>query len=106
MSASLVTEDDGTTVQDTDGTALSETVDVREGLIRASGHLTRQGADLLSGTADSLRDSGHSLVVLDLRDVRGADAAGLDILRHLRRSFAASGDSLLIRHAPESAGRP
>ena len=86
-----------------DVTALFETVDLRNGLIRASGHLTRQGADLLSGTADSLRDSGHSSVVLDLTDVRAADDAGLDILRSLRRSFAASGDELLIRHAPQSA---
>lgn len=82
------------------GTALSETVNTRTGLIRASGHLTRQGADLLSGTADSLRVNGHSHVVLDLRDVQDADDAGLDILRTLRRSFAATGDSLLIRHAP------
>ena len=89
-----------------DETALAETVDARAGLIRASGHLTRQGADLLSGTADSLRLSGHSHVVLDLRDVRAADAAGLDILRHLRRRFAASGNSLLIRHAPGSDRRP
>jgi ABC-type transporter Mla MlaB component len=89
-----------------DGTALSETVNVRTGLIRASGHLTRQGADLLSGTADSLRVSGHSHVVLDLQDVLGADDAGLDILRRLGRSFAASGDSLLIRHAPEGESRP
>lgn len=86
-----------------DATALFETVDLRRGLIRASGHLTRQGADLLSGTADSLRDNGHSSVVLDLRDVRAADDAGLDILRSLSRSFAASGDELLIRHAPHGA---
>jgi ABC-type transporter Mla MlaB component len=86
--------------------ALSETVDMRRGHIRASGHLTRQGADLLWGTADSLRVSGHSHVVLDLRDVWGADAAGLAILHHLRRRFAASGDSLLIRHAPEGERRP
>jgi anti-anti-sigma regulatory factor len=83
-----------------EGTALSETVNLRRGLIRASGHLTRQGADLLSGTADSLRVHGHSRVVLDLQGVRDADDAGLDILRSLRRSFAATGDSLLIRHAP------
>jgi anti-anti-sigma regulatory factor len=99
----LTKEDDVTTSPAIDGTGLSETVDVRTGLIRASGHLTRQGADLLSGTADSLRHSGHSHVVLDLHDVRDADDAGLDILRNLRRSFAASGDSLLIRHGPRGA---
>lgn len=82
---------------------LTETVDPRTGLIRASGHLTRQGADLLSGTADTLRDSGHASVVLDLQDVQAVDDAGLDVLRTLRRSFAASGDELLIRHAPDGA---
>ena len=80
--------------------SLTETVDLRTGHIRASGHLTRQGADLLSGTADSLRGSGHSRVVLDLRGLRGADAAGLDLLRRLRTDFAATGAELLIRHAP------
>ncbi|TFV72155.1 STAS domain-containing protein [Blastococcus sp. CT_GayMR20] len=81
-------------------TMLSEVVDVGTGHIRARGHLTRQGADLLSGTADSLRVSGHTSVVLDLQDVRAADDAGLDILRNLRRRFAAAGGELRIRHAP------
>ena len=76
---------------------LTETVNTRAGLIRASGHLTRQGADLLRGTADSLRGNGHARVVLDLRDVLAADDAGLVILRDLRTSFAADGRELLIR---------
>ena len=74
MTATLSPHAAGTSGQ---SSALSETVDMRRGHIRASGHLTRQGADLLRGTADTLRISGHSHVVLDLRDVRGADAAGL-----------------------------
>jgi anti-anti-sigma regulatory factor len=84
--------------------SLTETVNVRTGHIRASGHLTPQGADLLSGTADHLRGNGHSRVTLDLRDVRAVDDAGLDILRDLRRAFEATGDKLLIRYAPEVAG--
>jgi anti-anti-sigma regulatory factor len=87
----------------TPGTFLAETVNVRTGLIRASGHLTSQGADLLSGTADHLRGNGHSRVVLDLRDVQAADDAGLDILRDLRRMFESAGDKLLIRFAPQVA---
>ncbi len=86
------------------GTSLTETVDARTGLIRASGHLTSQGADLLSGTADRLRDNGHSRVTLDLRDVRAVDEAGLDILRDLRSTFEAAGDKLLIRYGPDLAG--
>jgi anti-anti-sigma regulatory factor len=82
---------------------LSEVVDVRTGLIRARGRLTEQGADLLRGTADSLRGTGHSRVVLDLRDVREADSAGLAILSGLEASFRADGDLLLITHLPEPA---
>jgi hypothetical protein len=78
-------------------TSLSEVVDRRAGLIRASGHLSSLGADLLRGTADGLRDSGHLRVVLDLRAVRAADAGGLDILRELRRDFAADGRELVLR---------
>jgi anti-anti-sigma regulatory factor len=81
-------------------TVLTETVDPRTGHIRARGHLTAQAADLLRGTADSLRGRGHARVVLDLRGVRDADDAGLAILRSLRRAFAAAGGELLIRHAP------
>jgi anti-anti-sigma regulatory factor len=82
--------------------SLSERVDRTSGRIRASGYLTPQGADLLSGTADSLRGSGHTRVVIDLRDVRSADDAGLDILRSLRHRFAASGGELLIEHLPQA----
>lgn len=85
---------------------LSETVDLRIGLIRASGHLTALGADLLRGTADSLREGGHRRVVLDLAGVRAADDAGLDVLRRLRTDFAEDGGELVLQHAgqlsPES----
>ncbi|MGY1661103.1 STAS domain-containing protein [Geodermatophilus sp. SYSU D00705] len=76
---------------------LSEVVDRDAGLIRASGHLTSLGADLLRGTADGLRGSGHARVVLDLRGVRAADAGGLDILREMRQEFAADGGELVVR---------
>jgi anti-anti-sigma regulatory factor len=92
-----------TTTPVDDARSLSETVNRATGSIRASGHLTRLGADLLSGTADSLRGNGHTRVVLDLRDVRAADDAGLDLLRQLRSQFAAAGDELLIRHSPALA---
>jgi anti-anti-sigma regulatory factor len=76
---------------------LSEVVDRDAGLIRASGTLTTLGADLLRGTADGLRGSGHARVVLDLRGVRAADAGGLDILREMRQEFAADGGELVVR---------
>ncbi|WP_324275498.1 STAS domain-containing protein [Blastococcus brunescens] len=79
---------------------LRETIDRRTGSIRASGRLTLLGADLLRGTAESLHEDGHVRVVLDLRDVRDADAAGLDLLRGLGQEFAARGGELVVRHAP------
>ena len=82
--------------------SLSEMVDGDRGRIRAIGHLTSQGADLISGTADSLRGNGHTRVVLDLQGVRSADGAGLDILLDLRTRFAASGGELLIEHLPQA----
>jgi anti-anti-sigma regulatory factor len=85
------------------GRSLSERVDRSSGRIRASGHLTPQGADLLSGTADSLRGSGHTRVVIDLKDVWSADDAGLDILQSLRTRFAATGGELLIEHLPQAS---
>lgn len=79
---------------------LTEVVDARAGLIRARGRLTAQGADLISGTADSLRGSGHSRVVLDLREVRTADDAGLDILDGLRLRFRDAGGQLVVTDPP------
>ncbi|TFV64022.1 UNVERIFIED_ORG: STAS domain-containing protein [Bacillus sp. AZ43] len=76
---------------------LTETVDSATGSIRASGSLTRLGADLLRGTAQSLHGKGHARVVLDLRDVRDADDAGLDVLRGLGEELAATGGELVVR---------
>ena len=80
---------------------LSETVDRGIGLIRARGHLTRLGADLLSATADSLFGTGHTRVTLDLRELRAADDAGLAVLQELRTRVAVTGGELVLRHAPE-----
>ncbi len=85
---------------------LSETVDVRIGVIRATGHLTALGADLLRGTADSLREGGHRRVVVDLAGVRAADDDGLDVLRSLRASFAEDGDELVLQHSGQLLADP
>jgi anti-anti-sigma regulatory factor len=79
---------------------LSESVDLRTGLIRARGHLTSLGADLLRGTAESLYGRGHVRVVLDLQGVEDADDAGLDVLRGLGDELAARGGELVVRHSP------
>lgn len=85
---------------------LSETVDLRIGVIRASGHLSALGADLLRGTARSLREGGHRRVVVDLAGVDAADADGLAVLRTLRARFAADGDELVLRHAARLGTEP
>jgi anti-anti-sigma regulatory factor len=86
-------------------TQLSETVDQHVGLIRASGHLTRLGADLLSATADSLFHRGHTRVTLDLRDLRAADDAGLAVLDDLRARVAIAGGELVLQHESEESRR-
>jgi anti-anti-sigma regulatory factor len=81
---------------------LTEVVDSRLGTVRASGHLTAQGADLLRGTVEQLHRSGHTRVLLDLRDVQAADDAGLHVLHDAARALAATGGLLLVR-APGGA---
>ena len=82
------------------GPVLTEVVDGRAGRVRAGGHLTSQGADLLRGTVEGLLRQGHSTVVLDLADVQAADDVGLHVLSDLQREMAADGDLLLLRTAP------
>jgi len=78
------------------GPVLTEVVDGRAGRVRAGGHLTPQGADLLRGTVEGLLRQGHSTVVLDLADVQAADDVGLHVLSTLRSTMAAEGDLLLV----------
>lgn len=85
----------------TDGLArMTEIVNSRTGAIRVSGRLTAQGADLLRGTVEGLRNSGHTRVVLDLRDVRETDAAGLHVLRGVARKLEEQGALLMVRDRP------
>ena len=62
------------------GPVLTEVVDRHSGRVRVRGHLTAQGADLVRGTVDSLLRSGHSRVVVDVRQLDGADDEGLSEL--------------------------
>lgn len=79
---------------------LTEIVNPRIGSIRASGHLTVQGADLLRGTVEQLHRSGHSRVLLDMHAVQIADDAGLHVLSDAARGLAAAGGELLVRATP------
>lgn len=77
-----------------------EVVDQGRGSLRAGGHLTAQGADLLRGTVLALRGRGHERVVVNLQGVRSADDAGLRMLRILQDSVTAHGGELVLVHPP------
>ena len=85
---------------------LSEIVDRRIGVIRASGHLSATGADLLRGTARALREGGHRRVVVDLAGVQAADDDGMDLLRRLQVRFAEDGGELVLRHIRQLSAGP
>jgi hypothetical protein len=56
---------------------MTEFVDPHAGVVRASGVLTRSGADLLCGTVESLERLGHRSVVVDLSGLLGVEDEGL-----------------------------
>lgn len=86
------------------GAGFSEVVDQRTGAIRAGGHLTEQGADLLRGAVLVLQGRGHDRVTLDLGGVQAADDAGLRALRSLQEAVTAGGRELVLVHVPDGAG--
>lgn len=84
--------------------ALTEHVDLRLGRIRATGELTRTGADLLRGTVETLERQGHRRITLDLTGVRAADDEGLSQVEELRLDLAARSRRLTV-HAPDDEPR-
>lgn len=87
-----------------------EVVDQGRGSLRAGGHLTAQGADLLRGTVLALRGRGHERVTVNLQGVHAADDAGLRVLRTLQESVTAHGGELVLVSppgpAPEAVAAP
>ena len=82
------------------GPAMTEQVDPATGRVRVSGHLTRQGVDLLRGTVECLCRQGHARVVLDMAAVDGVDHGTLEALRALPRSAADARPSVLLVNTP------
>ena len=80
-------------------------IDGRSGAVRAEGHLTVRAADMVCGTVEALRRSGHGDVVVDLREVSAVDAGGLRVLESLERSLRDEGDRLTLLHARRSPGQ-
>jgi anti-anti-sigma regulatory factor len=85
------------------GPEMAEEVDPQTGRVRVRGHLTRQGADLLRGTAEALRRQGRTCIVLDLSAVDAVDEGALEVLRALSGPDAASGSSVVLVQAPRPA---
>jgi anti-anti-sigma regulatory factor len=79
---------------------LTEVVDTRAGVVRASGVLTRSGADLLCGTVETLERLGHRRITLDLTAVHAADDDGLAQLEELRTAMGAGQRPGLVVRRP------
>ncbi|CCG03834.1 STAS domain-containing protein [Blastococcus saxobsidens] len=87
-----------------DQAAFTERIDGRLGAIHAQGHLTVRAADMVRGTVEALRRSGHDTVVVDLQEVSAADEDGLHALRSLELSIRDDGGRLTLVNAPRSPG--
>jgi anti-anti-sigma regulatory factor len=85
-----------------DDSAFTERIDARLGAIRAQGHLTVRAADMVCGTVEALRRSGHGAVVVDLRGLSRADDEGLHTLHALEDRVREDGGRLTLLDAPES----
>ncbi|RZU31932.1 STAS domain-containing protein [Blastococcus saxobsidens] len=83
-----------------DRDSFTETIDGRLGAISAQGHLTTRAADMVRGTVEVLRRSGHDRVVVDLQGVERADDDGLRALHALADGIRADGGRLMLLHPP------
>ena len=82
------------------GATFSQVVDQRRRTIRAGGHLTVQGADVVRGAVLLLQRDRRGRVTLDLAGVRTADDAGLEDLESLRQAVTEDGGELVLLHVP------
>lgn len=82
------------------GASFTETVDGRRGAISARGHLTTRAADMVRGTVEVLRRSGHVSVVVDLTGVRRVDDDGLRALHALADGIREGGGRLTLVQPP------
>ena len=79
----------------------SADADVATSTAHARGELNLLTVDLLRGTIDVLIRAGHDRVTLDLADVTGIDAAGVELLVALQQNLSAhAGDLTIINSRP------
>ncbi|MCW2903378.1 MAG: anti-sigma factor antagonist [Streptosporangiaceae bacterium] len=85
---------------DTGETSFVEAIDWPTATIRARGRLTEPAVDLLRGSAEALRRSGHATVTLDLRAVRSADGRARDALGAFVTGVRAQHRELVVLFGP------
>jgi len=66
-----------------DDRSFAEVVDCLRASVTFQGNLTDQGADLITGTVEALRRSGHTRITVDLRGVRYFERDALESLQTL-----------------------
>jgi anti-anti-sigma regulatory factor len=82
---------------------LTEVVDTRTGVVRATGVLTPSGADLLRGAVETLQRLGHRRITLDLSGVDHADEEAIALLEGLCDPSAGGASVGLVAHRPARA---
>jgi anti-anti-sigma regulatory factor len=85
------------------GPPFSEVVDCARAVIRARGCLTVQSADLLRGTVEVLRRSGHTRITVDLTGLTVAGQDALDLLSDLADEPAGRAARLVVLPPAEAA---
>ena len=76
--------------------SFTASLDQRQGVIRARGHLDVLSADLLCGSIVALQHRGHRQVTVHLRPLATADVAARELLDRLVGTLAAQGVRLVV----------
>ncbi len=76
--------------------SFTASLDQRQGVVRARGHLDVLAADLLCGSIIALQRRGHRQVTVRLRPLATADDAARELLARLTETLAAEGVRLVV----------
>lgn len=77
--------------------SFTASLDQRQGVIRARGHLDVLAADLLCGSIVALQRRGHREVTVRLRPLATADDDARELLARLADTLAVDGVRLVVR---------
>ena len=77
--------------------SFTASLDQRQGVIRARGHLDVLAADLLCGSIVALQRRGHRQVTVCLRPLATADDDARELLARLADTLAVDGVRLVVR---------